>query len=220
MDNENIDMNDCFTNSVNEQLPSKSLSELDTKQELEQLKNSFNSTTLEFIMSIIERYRCKSIFYIGKANKEIVLAIKKQCSITLSDWYDVTHKQAHFWWDEEDCGPVENCPSIPEWARDVGVMIEGMPDHDLLLLDIKILDNDYLEYCNKAKIVILFDDAEFDNFYHKDLYKWYNQGLWLGFLKHEPTNLHKQFHEVEIAGQKTKIHIDEAEKTVSLQLVL
>jgi len=181
-------------------------------------QNVSSAIGLDVIIKIIEQYQCKSVFYIGNANEDIVVQVKQKCSISLADWYDVTNKQASFWWDEDDFGPYENCPPIPDWALDVPVMIEGMPDHDLLLVDITIENNDYLTYCDQAKVVILFGGATLENFFHQDLYEWQKGEVLLGFLKHERTEPLNQYQETEMGGQKILMHTNEDDQTVSIRL--
>lgn len=183
-------------------------------------ENNSSVIALKSIMKVIEKYQCKSVFYIGKADKDIVVSIKQKCSISLADWNDVTNKQANFWWDEEDLGPYDNCPPILEWAIDVPVMIEGTPEHDLLLVDITIEDNNYLSYCDQAKIVVLFGDATLENFFHKKLYEWLEGDILLGLLKHERTEPLKEFQETEIGGRKILMHTNEDAQTVSIQLAV
>lgn len=146
---------------------------------------SLSDSILINILGIIDFYECKNIFYIGYANEKLSVKIKakKDCSIVLADWFDNTHKQAHFWWDEDDLGPIENCPTVPEWALDIPVQIEGIPEHDILLIDM-IIDSDYLTFIESyPKVVVLFGDAQKESFPFKDLYIWNDKDAQIGLLK-------------------------------------
>lgn len=146
--------------------------------------NSLSDSVLITILGVIDFYGYKNIFYVGHANEKLIVKIKekKDCSIVLADWFDNTSKQAQFWWDEDDLGPIENCPKIPEWALDIPVQIEGIPEHDLLLIDI-VIDSDYLTYIeNYPKVIVLFGDAQKENIPFKDLYIWTDKDVLIGLL--------------------------------------
>jgi hypothetical protein len=176
--------------------------------------------TIDRILKIIKDHNCKEVFYMGSADKNLVIAIKEICSICLSDWSDHTNKGAHFWWNEEEDGPYVNCPPIPDWAIDVPVQVEGVPKHDVFLLDILMKGNDYLDYVNQAQIVILFGKAKLDEFTHKDLYEWNEGEISVGLLKPGKQVEQRHYEEMVIDGRKILMHLNEENDSISISFAV
>jgi hypothetical protein len=172
------------------------------------------------ILKTIKHYECKEVFYMGSADKDLVIAIKEICSICLSDWSDHTNKGAHFWWNEEEDGPYVNCPPIPDWAIDVPVQVEGVPKHDIFLLDILMEGNDYLDFVNQAKVVILFGEAKLDEFTHKDLYEWSEGEISVGLLKPGKQVEQRHYEEMVIDGRKILMHLNEENDSISISFAV
>ena len=158
-----------------------------------QLKQDYkvSSNDITTILNYLERTTYKKIFYIGYANKDLVLALKDKYDITLSDWFDRTDKNTAFWCEGEtedgkyilDGTEIEL--NIPKWAEDIPVMIEGIPDHDVLIVDIPV---DWELYPNRfrlnpAEVVFLLGDADSSLF--RTQYDWSYEDIWIGRLSKE-----------------------------------
>jgi hypothetical protein len=175
-----------------------------------------SDATVEKIVEIIVESGFDSVFYMGSANRNLVVTIGNTCSITLSDWHGVTRKTAHFFWEDDDPQPLP----IPDWAIDVPVQVEGVPKHDIFLLDVLMKGNDYLNYVNQAKVVILFGEANFDEFTHKDLYEWSDGEILVGLLKNAQQAEQKHYEEKVIAGRKVLVHVDEENDSISISFAV
>jgi len=147
-----------------------------------------SDSTVEHIVKIIDKYDCKNIFYVGYADKNLVVKIKNKngCKIVLADYFDVTRKQLHFWDEGDGIADLDEMFPVPDWAKDVEVHIDGITKHDILLLDLP--HNASFEYAfpeySFAKVVLLFGEADFETFTDKHLYFWREENnIKIGILK-------------------------------------
>lgn len=166
-----------------------------------------SDSTIDYIIKIIDKYNCKNIFYVGYADKNLVVKIRNKdgCQIVLADYFGITHKEIHAWGDDGEDIDLDKEYPIPDWAKDIPVHIEGIGKHDILLVDLPhdasfeynfpAYGSDYSETFEAgfANIVILFGEADFKTFTDKDLYYWEeNNNMKIGILKTEKNNLDKQ----------------------------
>ena len=99
---------------------------------------------IENILKQLSSTSYKKIFYIGYSDEDLVVALKDKYEVTLSDWFDRTNKSTAFWCEgmtDDGLYILDETPielNIPKWAEDIPVMIEGMPEHDVLILDLPI----------------------------------------------------------------------------------
>lgn len=103
-----------------------------------------NIEDINSILKHLENTSYKKIFYIGYSDEDLVVALKDKYEVTLSDWFDRTNKSTAFWCEgmtDDGLYILDETPielNIPKWAEDIPVMIEGMPEHDVLILDLPI----------------------------------------------------------------------------------
>lgn len=142
---------------------------------------------IDIILNELSSLPYKYVLYMGYADKDLTIALKDKYKIKLDDWFDRTNKITAFWCDGMtddgmyilDGAPIEL--NIPKWAEDIPVLIEGIPGHQVLILDIplewKIYPSDYI--FKPAEVVFVLGDAHPDNF--RTDYDWsYCEGVWIG----------------------------------------
>jgi len=141
---------------------------------------------IDIILAKLEQTSYRKIQYIGYADKDLVIALKDKYQISLGDSFDRTNKSTAFWCEGMtddglyilDGTPIEL--NIPEWAEDIPVMIEGIPEHDVLIVDLPLEWNLYPEdyHFEPAKMIFLLGDADSSNF--DTAYSWSYEGIWIG----------------------------------------
>lgn len=144
--------------------------------------------SIDSVITTLSTLSCRSIFYIGYADKDLILALKDEYEVHISDWFDRTHRNTAYWCEGRtdnglyilDGTPIKL--EIPDWSKGVSVTIEGMPEHDVLIIDIpkenKLYSDDYLQMEKPADIVFLLGDADSSIF--KTPYIWSYEGVWIG----------------------------------------
>jgi hypothetical protein len=138
------------------------------------------------ILEHLKKTSYKKILYIGYADKDLVIALKDKYEVSLGDYFDRTDKSTAFWCEgmtEDGLYLLDGTPiklNIPKWAEDIPVMIEGIPEHDVLILDLpfewQLYPDDY--HYKPAEIVFLLGDADSSNF--DTSYTWSYEGIWIG----------------------------------------
>ncbi|MDQ7060924.1 MAG: Sir2 family NAD-dependent protein deacetylase [Sulfurimonas sp.] len=141
---------------------------------------------INIILEILEKTSYQKIQYMGYADKDLVVALKDKYQVSLGDYFDRTDKSAAFWCEgktEDGLYILDGTPiklNIPKWAEDIPVMIEGIPEHDVLIVDLplewKLYPEDY--YHKPAEIVFLLGDADSSNL--STSYTWSHEGIWIG----------------------------------------
>ena len=141
--------------------------------------------SIEIILKKLHNLSCKSIFYIGYADEDLVVALKDKYKVSLGDYFDRTNKSTAFWCEgmtDEGLYILDGTPielNIPDWAEGIPVMIEGIPQHDVLIVDLPLKWKLYSEdYHEPADIVFLLGDADSSNF--STSYTWSYEGIWIG----------------------------------------
>ncbi len=150
-----------------------------------------DSEAIQSILEHLSNTPYKKIFYIGYADETLVVSLKEKYEVILSDWFNRTNKAIVFWSEgmtDDGLYILDGTPmevNIPSWASDVRVMMEGMPEHDVLILDIPVnwvlYPKNY--YIKPAELVFLLGDADSSNF--KTAYTWSYEGVWVGRSKKE-----------------------------------
>ena len=107
------------------------------------------------ILEKLSKTSYRSIFYIGHADEDLIVALKDKYKISFADWFDKTNKSTEFW-------------------------CEGMPEHEVLILDLPIDWELYSKSCHRkpAEIVFLLGDTDSINF--NTSYSWFYEGIWIG----------------------------------------
>jgi len=101
--------------------------------------------------------------------------------LRVSDWYDKTNTSLHFWEENEE---LRSKYPVPDWIDNVRCQIEGIPLHDVLLIDLPVEWNFKDRINNKmAKLVFVFGDA--DSCMLPNDYKWTYDNVWIGVYKNE-----------------------------------
>jgi len=137
-------------------------------------------------MDKLSSLHCKSVYYIGYADKDLVISLKDKYDVKLSDYFDRTNKNTAFWCEgitDDGLYILDGTPielNIPKWAEDIPVMIEGMSEHDVLILDLPIDWELYpKDYPHKLPdIIFLLGDADSSIF--QTTYTWSYEGVWIG----------------------------------------
>lgn len=139
--------------------------------------------SIETILNILSKLPYKSIYYIGYADKDLIITLKEKYHISICDWFNRTDISTGFWYEgeEKEGFPL---PETPSWMKGVGVQIEGMPRHEVLILDMPyeyILYGKIFAHRKPAEIVFLLGDADSSNFMTP--YTWTDEGVRIGRLK-------------------------------------
>lgn len=139
-------------------------------------RHKLSPKILDKILFTLDLVMAKKVFYLGASRPELISVINDKYNLVVGDCFDRTQKSASFWYEgeEEEGYPP---PIVPEWAKDIQVQIEGMPEHDVLIIDLGVTDWNFKENNNQLPSTVIFIDDElkysFNLFRHTDDYKWY-----------------------------------------------
>ncbi len=149
-------------------------------------KNYITSqNSIDIIINTLKIFEFKHIFYSGYADKSLILTLKSHgYSIVVADCYDRTNTSLHFWDDDENL--LKNNP-MPDWTKDISFQIEGIPQHDILIIDVAT-DWDFVDNSENIDripptIVFLLNNVDINSFINKCSYEWIcKNNIWIGEL--------------------------------------